>query len=84
MFTNLKIESDKLPWSYLSIQDKLDQATWRDNQDKVPGNFPHNGIGTSDDIKNLFNDTYVDLCQEMEHLSELSQLADRTPVDYLY
>lgn len=84
MFTNLKIESDKWPWSYLSVRENVDKATIRDTQERVPGNFPHNAIGTSDDVRNVFKDTYVDLCQEVEHLSELSQLADQTPREYLY
>ena len=76
MFTSLKIEADKWPWSTLLIAEKIDKATWRELQDTIPTIRPQNGIGSSHDVRYLFNDAYVDLVHDVEELSNLSKSAD--------
>lgn len=77
MFTNLKIEAAKWPWSTLMISERVDQATWIESSNTIPTVIMQNGIGSSHDIRYYFNDTYVDLSKDVEHLRDLSVLADR-------
>ncbi len=76
MFTNLKIEADKWPWSTLLIAERVDQATWIELQDTIPTIRAQNGIGSNHDVRHLFNDAYVDLVYDVEKLSNLSKRAD--------
>lgn len=83
MFTNLKIEADKWPWSTLLITERVEQATWIEMQDTIPTIRPQNGLGSSHDIRFQFKDMYTDLRHEVERLAELSENADGVG-GYLY
>lgn len=76
MFTNLKIEADKWPWSTLLITERIDQATWIQMQDTIPTIRMQNGIGSSHDVRFYFNDTYVDLCKDVRRNADLSEASD--------
>lgn len=83
MFTNLKIEADKWPWSTLAITERVDQATWIQLRDTIPTIMPQNGIGSGHDVRYTFKDTYIDLNHEVEELASLSEHCDGIPRDYL-
>lgn len=83
MFTNLKIEADKWPWSTLAITERVEQAKWIEMQDTIPTIRPQNGLGSSHDIRYQFKDMYTDLCHDVQRWGELSENSDGTG-GYLY
>jgi hypothetical protein len=83
LFTNLKIEADKWPWSTLLIAERVDKATWIQMRDTIPTIMPQKGISSGHDTRYTFKDTYVDLSLDAERLGHLSEDCDGTGRGYL-
>ena len=75
-FTSQKIEASQWPWATLMISEKKDQAAWIQQMTTIPLIYPEGAIGSNRDIHFHFKDSYVDLNDEVEHLSDLSNQGD--------